>query len=173
MAEFTRQGHAALLAQEVKEGDRAFTRSLDVRYRGQEHTLALELAPGERAADIEDRFHTLHQSSYGHAMPEPAEILALRVRAVGQLPKPSLPPIARAVDPAVPFGFRTAYDLAGGATKEFGVYDRHALLAGHEVAGPAIVEEGTATAVIFGDQRLAVDGYGQLLITSSTDQEGF
>jgi len=40
---FTGQGHAALLAQEVKDEDRRFTRSLDVRYRGQEHSLAIEL----------------------------------------------------------------------------------------------------------------------------------
>lgn len=174
MAEFTREGHAALLAQEVKEAGRAFSRSLDVRYRGQEHTLAIELAPGDTTAAIEQRFHALHEARYGHAMPEPAEILTLRVRAVGQLPKPSLPPIGRAAAPAAPVGARAAYDLATGATAEFGVYDRHRLLAGHEIAGPAIVEEGTATAVIFGDQRLTVDDYGALLITTETNaEEGF
>ena len=168
---FTAQGHAALLAQEVKQTDRSFLRSLDVRYRGQEHTLAIELQPGESAADIEHRFHALHQARYGHAMPEPAEILALRVRAVGRLPKPSLPPIARAGGPAEPAGWRTAYDMAAGQAARFPVYDRRALLAGHQVDGPVIVEEGTATAVIYGDQRLAVDDYGQLLITSDTQLE--
>jgi N-methylhydantoinase A len=168
---FTAQGHAALLAQEVKEADRYFTASLDVRYRGQEHSLPIELRDGDTAGDIERRFHELHQSRHGHAMPEPAQVLTLRVRATGRLPKPSLPPIARATKsaaPPAPSGARTAFDMATGRLAEFPVYPRRELLAGHALSGPAIVEEGTATAVLFGDQRLDVDDFGHLLITSAT-----
>jgi N-methylhydantoinase A len=170
---FTGQGHAALLAQEVKDEDRQFTRSLDVRYRGQEHSLAIELRDGDTAADVEHRFHDMHQARHGHAMPERAEILAVRVRATGLLPKPGLPSIAAASEPARPSGSRAAFDVATGRPAGFPVYQRHDLLAGHQLSGPAIVEEGTATTVFFGDQRLRVDEAGQLVITSAASpQEG-
>jgi N-methylhydantoinase A len=170
---FTEQGHAALLAQEVKESDRRLTRSLDVRYRGQEHALAIEVRDEDTAADIERRFHELHRIRHGHAMPEPAEILTLRVRATGRLPKPALPPIARASQPVAPSGTRAAFDVATGRLTDFPVYQRRELLAGHRLNGPAIVEEGTATTVLFGDQQLSVDGFGHLLITTTAAlQEG-
>jgi N-methylhydantoinase A len=165
--EFTGRGHAALLAQGVKEGDRYFTRSIDVRYRGQEHALAIELSDADTAHDAARRFHELHQARHGHAMPEPTEILTLRVRATGRLPKPALRPIARADRAARPSGSRTAFDVAAGRLTAFPVYQRRDLLAGHQLSGPAIVEEGTATAVLFGDQQLRVDDFGQLLITSA------
>jgi N-methylhydantoinase A len=107
-------------------------------------------------------------------MPEPAQVLTLRVRATGRLPKPSLPPVARAPRPAAPpapSGTRTAFDMAAGERAEFPVYLRRDLLAGHRLSGPAIVEEGTATAVLFGDQRLDVDDFGHLLITPATAPE--
>ena len=168
---FTGQGHAALLAQEVKDEDRRFTRSLDVRYRGQEHSLAIELRDGDTAADVEQRFHDMHRARHGHAMPERAEILTVRVRATGRLPKPGLPAIAPASEPARPSGSRAAFDVATGRPAGFPVYQRHDLLAGHQLSGPAIVEEGTATTVFFGDQRLRVDEAGQLIITSAAAPE--
>jgi N-methylhydantoinase A len=168
---FTGQGHTALLAQEVKDEDRRFTRSLDVRYRGQEHSLAIELRDGDSALDVERRFHALHRTRHGHAMPEPAEILTVRVRATGRLPKPALPTIAQAREAARPSGSRAAFDVATGRLAAFPVHQRHDLLAGHHLTGPAIVEEGTATTVFFGDQQLRVDDAGQLLITSAAAPE--
>jgi N-methylhydantoinase A len=102
-------------------------------------------------------------------MPEAAQVLTLRVRATGRLPKPSLPPIARATQPAAPSGARTAFDMATGRLAEFPLYLRRELLAGHALSGPAIVEEGTATAVLFGDQRLDVDDFGHMLITAQQE----
>lgn len=176
---FTQQGHAALLAQGVKDDDRSFTITLDIRYRGQEHALAIELpgrdpdtdpGPGA-AAEVEQQFHARHRSRHGHAMPEPAEVLAVRVRATGQVPKPPLIRIDRAGGPPTPAGSRRAFDVATGQDSDFPVYPRPQLLAGHRLAGPAIVEEGTATTVLFADQHLAVDDFGQLLITSTPASE--
>lgn len=168
---FTEQGHAALLAQEVKETDRRFSCSLDVRYRGQEHSLPIELGHADTARDIECRFHELHRARHGHAMPEPTEILTLRVRATGNLPKPALPPISSAGGPAEPTDSRRAFDAATGRFTAFPVYQRAQLLGGHQLEGPAIVEEGTATTVFFADQQLRVDDFGHLLITSAQAPE--
>src|SRR5690606_6468671 len=139
---------------------------LDVRYHGQEHSLGIDLEPGDTAESVLARFSAQHKARYGHAMPEPGQILTLRVRAIGRLAKPGLRALEPAGTPAPePVGERPAFDVATGATVPFRVYQRATLGAGHEVSGPAIVEEGTSTTVIFGDQRLTVDRYGQLVIT--------
>jgi N-methylhydantoinase A len=44
------------------------------------------------------------------------------------------------------------------------VYDRAALRAGDEIAGPAIVDEGLSTTHIGASQRLTVGRYGELVI---------
>jgi N-methylhydantoinase A len=171
IAGFTEQGHAALLGQGVKDDDRSFTVTLDVRYRGQEHALAIELPGGDCAAEVERRFHELHRSRHGHAMPEPAEVLTVRVRATGRMPKPALIRIDRAGGPPQPSGSRRAFDMATGGAADFPVYLRPQLLAGHRLTGPAIVEEGTATTVLFADQHLEVDDFGQLLITTAPSSQ--
>jgi N-methylhydantoinase A len=62
--------------------------------------------------------------------------------------------------------------VATGQLTQFPLYQRRDLLAGHQLGGPAIVEEGTATAVLFSDQQLRVDDFGQLLITSTAAPRG-
>ncbi|MFY7070147.1 hydantoinase/oxoprolinase family protein [Nocardiopsis changdeensis] len=170
------QARAVLAEQGIREEQGRLVRRVDVRYRGQEHTLGIDLEPGDTAAAVRDRFHALHRSRYGHAMDEPCEVMTVRVRAVGRLPKPALAPQEPARGPAVACGSRKAFDLATGAVAEFAVHRREDLAPGHRVAGPAIVEEGTATTVLFGDQVLTLDAYGHLLVTaagtdSDTDRE--
>ncbi|MGW5413702.1 hydantoinase/oxoprolinase family protein [Actinomadura geliboluensis] len=161
------QGEEVLSLQGVKPEDRTLVRRLDVRYHGQEHTLGIDLRPGDDAAAILERFHELHRARYGHAMPDGGQILTLRVRAVGVLPKPGLRtlPGGGTGDPE-PVDSRPAFDVATGETVPFPVYERTSLAPGHAVPGPAIVEEGTSTTVIFSDQRLTVDVHGHLLVSS-------
>lgn len=99
-------------------------------------------------------------------MPEPVQILTVRVLGLGELAKPDLPrpPAGSGASPE-PVGTRRAHDLAAGRITAFAVYRRESLEPGQQLPGPAIVEEGTATTVIFGDQQLAVDDFGHLLIT--------
>ncbi|WP_036554584.1 hydantoinase/oxoprolinase family protein [Nocardiopsis sp. CNT312] len=166
-AELEEKANAVLADQGIAESRGHLVRRVDVRYRGQEHTLGIDLAPGDTAASVLASFHTLHRSRYGHAMDEPGEVMTLRVRAVGRLPKPALTAEEPATGPARPHGGRKAFDISTGAMAEFAVHRRERLAPGHRVQGPAIVEEGTATTVLFGDQVLTVDPYGHLLVAAS------
>src|SRR5690606_1021062 len=140
-AELEAQGEEVLSAQGVKPEDRSLVRRLDVRYHGQEHSLGLDLEPGATAESVLARRRAQHKARYGHAMPEPGQILTLRVRAIGRLAKPGLRELEPAGTPAPePVGERPAFDVATGATVPFRVYQRATLGAGHEVSGPAIVE---------------------------------
>ncbi|GAA0420260.1 5-oxoprolinase [Acrocarpospora corrugata] len=167
-AELEQQGEEVLSTQGIKPEDRTLIRRLDVRYHGQEHSLGIDLLPGDTAATVLSRFNAQHEARYGHAMPDAGQILTLRVRAVGKLAKPGLRELpATGSGSAEPAGSRPAYDVATGQVTPFQVYLRGSLSPGHTLRGPAIVEEGTSTTVIFADQRLTVDGYGQLLVTGA------
>lgn len=161
------RGHESLDAQQVPPARRRMARALECRYAGQEHCLEVELGPGDRPAALVQRFAALHRERYGHALAEPVECVTLRLRAAGELARPAL---ARetAVDgngAQAVRGRRPAYCMARRALVDFVIYDRHRLVAGDRFAGPAIVDEGTSTTVIHGDQRLRVDELGQLIVT--------
>jgi len=164
-AELEAKALDVLVQQEVPEAAREYTRTLHVRYRGQEHALPVSFEAGDTAADILARFNALHLARHGHAMDEPGQLLSIRLKAVGVQPKPPLVKIAAATGDITPVGSRTAFDVATDTWMEFPVYDRSALLAEHSIHGPAVIEEGTSTTVFFSDQELVVDDYGHLAIT--------
>ena len=57
------------------------------------------------------------------------------------------------------------FDAAGVHVAD--IYDRDKLGAGSEFSGPAVVEEAGSTTVVFPEQRVAVDDYGNLHITTT------
>jgi N-methylhydantoinase A len=117
------------------------------------------------AATIE-RFHRMHEELHSYASRDEEPILrGLRIQAVGLSGKPSLPRAARARDriTAARKGTRRAYFEDRYATVP--VYDGRALRAGHELRGPAIVEEVFTTVIVHPRHRLAVDAYGNYRIT--------
>jgi N-methylhydantoinase A len=168
IAELSAIGNDALDAQDVPLSAREIHVVLDVRYRGQEHSLPLLLRPDDTAETLLARFHEAHEQRHGHAMPELGQLATVRVRAVGRLPKPAT---ARLVlgDAGTPrpMGTRRAYDMAIERNREFPVYERSALAAGARLPGPGVVEDGTSTTVYFGDQSLSVNEFGDLLIRST------
>jgi len=52
----------------------------------------------------------------------------------------------------------------GSGSQGVPIYERGRLGVGAEILGPAIVEEPDSTTVVFPEQRLTVDEYGNLLI---------
>ncbi|SHM11519.1 hydantoinase/oxoprolinase family protein [Actinacidiphila paucisporea] len=146
-----------------------FQRAADMRYVGQEHTVTVQV-PGEPgAAALKRAFDVTHGQRYGHSAPEErAQIVSLRVSAVGTLGKPDLPKIARGRQEP-PAGARTGgrdivFTPAQGPVPS-AVYAREALLAGNRIAGPAVVEEPTATTLLRPGDTLEVDAFGNLLLT--------
>ena len=168
IAELSATGNEALAAQDIPQSSREIHVVLDVRYRGQEHSLPLVLHPDDTAETLLARFHTAHERRHGHAMPELGQLATVRVRAVGRLPKPAT---ARLVlggaETPRPMGTRRAYDMPTERHREFSVYERSALSAGARLPGPGVVEDGTSTTVYFGDQELSVNDFGDLLIRST------
>ena len=149
---------------------------VDLRYVGQEHTLAVT-APATFSdaakSQIADDFDDQHLRVYGHNAPdESKEIVSLKVIGLGSVTKPNLeriPEGGNAPQEAARLGDRDVY-VGNGQYRSFGVYRRDRLQAGNVVSGRAIIEEVTATTVVEQGQACKVDPYGNLII--SVNEEG-
>jgi len=160
--EMEARGRAALEREGVALQDMAFVRQADLRYAGQSYELSVEFAtgPGQLAAD----FHGAHAQAYGFSAPaEPVECAALRLKAIGRIPRPSL----RRAGPGRGAGEkerRPVYFAEAGGYADCPIWDRGDLGEGDRVQGPAVVEEMDSTTVIHPGCQAAVDGFGNLLL---------
>ena len=152
-----------------------FAFSLDLRYQGQGYEL--NVAAGASAtldssaiAELRERFDRAHEQLFGHsAKGEPVEAVNYRVRSTVRVPKFSMKRYDQASGPAdaAKVDEREVYfDRQSGMTPT-PVFDRALLSPGHEVVGPAIVEQLDSTTVIYPGQRAVVDDYRNLVISTA------
>ncbi len=156
-----RRGLAEVAAEGVPAGRISLFPQVDVRYRGQAYELTVPLTRDFAAA-----FHAEHQRVYSHSQPAaPLEIVNLRLRAVGSVPRPVLP-AAEPGDPdalAALLGQRPVV-LPTGLTAA-PLYDGAALRPGHAIAGPAIVVYKDTTVFLSAGDRAAVDRRFNLVVS--------
>ena len=171
---FTRLGGMAFssLVGEGVDRDRiALIQRLDMRYQGQEHTLAVTLPGGgvapsrdDRLAALRRRFEATYRARYGHSNPEAAlETVNLRLTALGDVGRPLLQAGYRPDRPS-DRPRRTGPVLFATGSYATARFDRAGLPPGCSIEGPAIVQEATATTVIPPEGSAAVDEYGCLII---------
>jgi N-methylhydantoinase A len=145
------------------------SRSIDMRYENQEHTLVLRLEPDPEATRPEvlrRAFDSAHEATYGYSMPDPVEVVSYRVRAAVPLEKAGLSRISGGNCDAsrAATGTRQALHGETGGLRTWTVYDRALLSAGDELSGPALVAEPSATTLVVPSQSCAVDEWGNLLL---------
>lgn len=89
----------------------------------------------------------------------------VRLRAVGQMDRPSLAPIDAVTPGSRPdaSNMRPVYFDVLGFTQT-PIFARDTLRAGHTIAGPAIVEQLDTTTVIYPHHEVVVDAYGNLIM---------
>ncbi|MBY0054365.1 hydantoinase/oxoprolinase family protein [Brevibacillus agri] len=147
-----------------------FGRIADMRYIGQEHTVKVPVPSGiwttETLADIMARFHELHEQNYTFKLEgATAEIVNLHLTALGTVDKPvlkKLPPAIDANAPAVKEVRPVYFEESGWL--DTAIYLRADLGAGAKIDGPAIVEERSASTLLYPGQTLTVDEYGNLIM---------
>ncbi len=168
------QGTRALEQDGFSLADQRLIRSAELRYHGQEHTVNVTLPSHEITADDLSRltttFNESHRMQYGHSMDDPIELVTLRVRAVGLLPRPHLPKIASGTEnvEAARKGERPVYRPSLTQREHqvgYAVYDRLKLHRADRIAGPAIIEEPTSTTILHTGDTMAVGEYGELVLT--------
>jgi len=169
-AEMRDRGLAEIKAAKPDIGEIVLTYAADMRYVGQEHAVIVPLSAGLFAAHdsaaIKRAFDAVHVQRYGYASPdEPAEIVSLRLSAIGIIGKPALAEIAQA-DGALPEAALIArrpvhFGVLGGRI-DTPLYRRDGLAAGHAITGPALIQEYASTTVLAPGDRLVVDRFGNL-----------
>ena len=173
------QARTALTSDGFEADKQQFIPTAEMRYRGQEHTVNIPLpglAPAaEDIPNITATFNAIHEQQYGHSMElDPIEIVTLRLRAVGLLPRPDLARIAAGDGniAAATRGSRKVYNRELRTHLDYKVIDRMRLGAGDSLDGPAIVEEPSSTTVLHSGDRLTVGDYGELLIDIGQEGSG-
>jgi N-methylhydantoinase A len=157
-------------AEEVAPTDRFVEISFDMRYVGQNFELSVPIGSLEMPSieALHAEFFTAHERSYGYFnSADPVEIVNMRMAARGRL-KFIEPPVLdqTASGAAQAVGERPVWfspDKPYLARR----YARDELLPGHEIVGPAVIEQLDATTLVFPGDRAAVDGFGNLLIEVS------
>src|SRR5690606_37693240 len=98
-AALEKKGWEQLVREAVPEDRRQLFRSADMRYAGQEHSVSVpvpaSLAGPDSMQKLYEAFQTVYESVYGYRLSAPADIVTLRVKAIGTIPAPSLKPIER------------------------------------------------------------------------------
>jgi N-methylhydantoinase A len=171
-ADMEAQGRATVTRGQATLTGTTLRRAADMRYVGQEHAvtvdLPLELFQLQDRDGIKRRFDAVHHTRYGFSVAqEKAEIVSLRSATVGEMRKPPFEHITQGgpQPPAEAFrGTRPVY-FAGAGFVDTPTYQRSALRAGNRIAGPALIEEHASTTVMHSGDNLAVDAFGDLIIT--------
>ena len=148
-----------------------FERAADMRYVGQEHAVAVRLPANvgdERArAEIKRLFDDAHEQRYSHSAPEEsADIVSLRISAIGRLGKPQLPkiPQGEAAPPKAALCGTRSVIFEGSGSLEAAVFDRTQLLQGNVIHGPSIIEEMASTTVVEPGDTVTVNAFGHLVM---------
>jgi N-methylhydantoinase A len=151
-----------------------FLRYGKLRYENQEHGVEVLLPENEideaAIGEVADGFHRSYEREYTYRLDAPVEFVGAHVVAVaevGKLEPAKLPTTGRRLAGALKS--RRSVDYATEGVHDAAVYVGELLEPGMSFEGPAIVETRSSTVVVHPGNELAVDGYGNLLITIGTN----
>ncbi|MEE8146622.1 MAG: hydantoinase/oxoprolinase family protein, partial [Longimicrobiales bacterium] len=152
------QARSALLTEGVPDEAVDVTTWVDARYEGQSFELRVT------SRDWRNTFHQAHEERYGYSRPEtPLEAVTLRAVASAPGPQLEVEPLQAAGSPPEA---TSATVYVGGRSVEAAKVKRTLLRAGHEVNGPAIITEYSATTWVPEGWTARVDELGNLILTA-------
>jgi N-methylhydantoinase A len=154
----------------VKEESVLFSRFVDLRYVGQEHTVKVPVPNGQisnaNMKQVIQKFHEAHEQLYTFKLEEsPTEIVNLHLIALGSVKKPELAKLENVggtLQGALIEVRPVLFEEHGWI--DTNVYNRNKLSPNAVMEGPVIVEEQSASTVVYPGQTVTVDAYGNLII---------
>ena len=167
------EGAAHLEDEKIPESGRRFQLKLDCRYAKQYHELSynvpFEAVRDHDAEHIKSTFHVEHNRLYGYSLEEqgtPVEIINVRIQAVGVTEKPAFVKDEFAgSDPTS--AIKSEREIVLPETAEqirVPVYDGHATRFGHQISGPAIIEQENTSILITASYDCVCDAYGSFAV---------
>ena len=172
LKEMQQQGQDVLSKEGFAPEDSQFEAGLDLRYRGQGYEVTVPLTgwQGQNLdlPRIRQDFDDIHERLFGHrAEDAEVDLVQLRFTAIGKVTKPtvqSLPVKGYSLSDAVT-GMREAYFPESGWT-EIPIYRRDHLDPGHQLTGPAVIEQFDSTVVVDPGLLATVDSQGNVILTN-------
>lgn len=165
IAEMGEEAAAAVAAEGIAPGEvEVRRRLLNLRFAGQESSLAVELRDG---GPIEDAFAAAYREIYGYAPEGRAiELESIRVVASSRSSRAEIPlASAPELSEALPAGTRRSWL---GLWRDVAFFDRAHLRPGASFQGPALVFEAHSATVVGERWRGWVDGAGNLVLKSGS-----
>ncbi len=170
--------HQRLAADDLDPKLALFELGADLRYRGQEHTIAVPVTSVDALVNADsaltDTFHALHDMRYGHAAAgETIEVANLRLTVTvarnGESVEQFLSMPFKPQDPRPEQRRPVIYEDAEQPL-DTRILWRPCLPPGFCVQGPAIIEEPNSTTVIFPGDVARVTEHGHLVISIQLPQ---
>ncbi|MBV9860218.1 MAG: hydantoinase/oxoprolinase family protein [Alphaproteobacteria bacterium] len=155
----------------------SFAVTLEIGYIGQGYQVPVPVAPDRlasiNAASLLAGFAEIYRAKYGYYYDDvPAELVNILVAGqAGEAPEIIAPLPDMGAVALAPRGHRRAWSARRGALTDFAVYDRDLLRPGMAFAGPALIEESSATTVADCDSEVSVDRFGSLVITAPEEPQ--
>ena len=110
-------------------------------------------------------FEDAHRREYGYDIPgRTIEVVNCRLKAIGLIDRPAAQFNGAAGAPHPKATRRVHFDAGWIATP---IYERDALPVGARLAGPAVIDEMSATTLVPPGARLCVDRAGNLLLETA------
>ena len=156
------EGVAEMTAQGVAASQIKVLRAVHLKYKGTD--LALVIPFGETRATAE-AFAAAHRARFGFDVPEGELIVeAASVEVVGAGDAPGSPVSSSAAAVSPPPVHATRAVSFGTHAVETPIYSRDELRSGHQIDGPAIIIEASATTVVEHGWRATVDNLRNLVL---------
>jgi N-methylhydantoinase A len=158
-----------LESQGFAESERRLTFQFGMRYHRQGFELPLThpepFSDPELRSSLALQFAAAHERLYGFELDLEPELVVVRCIATGLTPGPAVrpapPAVGHASDAVVDGDHRLYWD---GAWMPAPVYARGQLAPGHEVRGPAVIEQEDSTTLVHPGSTVEVDPYLSLIL---------
>ena len=174
LGELAAKGRAQLEEDGIAAGQQKYRYSIDMRHRGQNNEVEVDLDKAELAdGDLDDlraRFVRRYEQLYGRGASLPGarlECVTFRVRASAVARKPSLvaaDTLTREVPAGARSGERQIYWAEWKKMAASPIYDGYKLLPGNVIDGPCVIETTTTSIVVHPGQRVEVDALRNFVI---------
>ena len=157
---------------DLNPDEQSYSFIAECRYVGQGFELRAEISDYPLSKDnlkhLLDAFHAVHTREYGHAFEDSSvEVVSVRVIGTAAVPELAIKEIAAAgntsVSDAELYRRNTIFD--NGEEHDTPRYDRAKLLAGHNVAGPAIIMQHNSTIVVPPGTSARITEFGNIHIS--------
>jgi len=158
----------------IAPGNRRLTRTVDMRYHGQNYELGVALPDGaigpSTLATLSARFAETHRQRYGFATDDdPVEIVTLRLEANGVVRKAELAahPEAGPDASGAIMRHRDVWLPEAGDFVATPIYARERLRPGNRFSGPAVIEQMDATTLVPPGMTARVDRWLNLILEAA------